>query len=154
MLRLSLALAGIGWFVWLGYEDRSLDTIVLASVFGCLPLYLGLWQQWVAGVKREEARVLASALLGSLIGTLVPLLGVLLMLLKTSLHSHAQPDFAIEDLRAMFGLILPWVVVGTLAGVGVGLFPWESKAAHVAPATPVEYNELIRDGEGDEASDG
>lgn len=152
--RLLIVVAGLAWFVWIGYEDRTLDAIVVLSVLLSIPLYLGLWRRLVSGVERTHLRLLASALLGSFQGALVPLIGVLLMFLKTSLHNHVQADFTIEDVERMLQLVLPWSLAGTLAGSSAGLLRMESKGAHVAPAPSVEYNDFTDNEKGDEANDG
>jgi hypothetical protein len=60
-------------------------------------------------------------LIGLAAGSAVGPLAALLMLIKTSIHSHPYLDFTPADLSAAIGRTPIWAGVGLLAGAGVAL---------------------------------
>lgn len=118
IVRSLWAVAGVAWFVWLGYEDVGLHIVLLLSAWISLAYVVTLWQRWSDSPQlKQDQYLLRAAIAGLVGGATTPPLADILMLVKISLHSHAVPDFTARDLGAVLGRTPAWA----LAGLGVGL---------------------------------
>jgi hypothetical protein len=116
------AVAGLAWFVWLGYEDVGLDVVLLLSGWISLAYVITLWQRWSDSAQLDQGQYLVRAGIAGLVGgATVPPLADILMLVKVSLHSHAVPDFTARDLGAVLGRTPVWALAGLAAGLALGL---------------------------------
>ena len=116
------AIAGVFWFLWIAYEDRGTTAVQLLSLIISLALALTGLARW-SQRRRLEARgwLLSSSIAGTLGGGLIGPMAVTLMMLKTSLHLHAEPDFAAADLIHVLRASPLWAVVGLTIGLGMGV---------------------------------
>ena len=116
------AIAGLFWFLWIGYEDRSTTAVALLSLIISLALALTGLTRWSQGRSLDgRGWLLSSGIAGLLGGGLTGPMAALLMMLKTSLHVHAQPDFAAADLIHVLKESSLWAVVGLTIGLGLGV---------------------------------
>lgn len=116
------AVAGLAWFVWLGYEDVGLDVVLLLSGWISLAYVITLWQRWSDSAQLDQGQYLVRAGIAGLVGgATVPPLADILMLVKVSLHGHAVPDFTARDLGAVLGRTPVWALAGLAAGLALGL---------------------------------
>jgi hypothetical protein len=75
-------------------------------------------------IQRVARGPLWPVVAGVLSGTAVPLIAVVLMLVKVSLHAHSNPDFGLADVERAFSLTPVWALAGLLAGASLKV--WES----------------------------
>ncbi len=128
--RLSLItlLYGIFVFVWLSWED----SVWLVTVLGFgLSLLVGVHAMFRFGGRRVTRRlfIAGAALLGALIGAGTVAATVLLMLIKTSMHSHVYPEYPFPLISGIVERLLPWTAAGALAGLALALIGYESSGA-------------------------
>ena len=141
--RLVWTVFGLAYFLWLGLEDQSVLPVLALGAGLVFALYLEAWKRWV-GAPQSTSRTLRAAALGLVAGSAVPALATVFMLMKVSLHTHAQPDFTAAQVLDVLGLIPVWAAAGLMAGAAVGLLIFDQDQgndAHVASAEAVEYNE-------------
>lgn len=112
LVRLAFPLSLAASLAWLTVEEKSrLGALVFALPWaGLIAARIRL------GIRGEFGEMLAR---GALAGALAGPLAGLLMLLKISLHSHVQPDYALSDVIA----VLAWAPIGAVLGgiFGFGL---------------------------------
>ncbi len=112
---------GIAAFLWLTPED----SIWLAAVFGaagaCILAAHAVFR--VAGGRDLPGRVWfpGTIISGGAIGAGATLVTAVLMLIKTSLHSHLFPDYPLAVLLGILARAPVWAAAGALIGVGVAL---------------------------------
>lgn len=120
--RASWGIAGLLWFVWLGYEDRSVNSVfVLAAALalaGGIQLYRNLSTRLSSAAK---SRLWLFIFSGGLAGLLVSVIAIMLMLVKISLHGHSPPDFSNADLLTALKATPAWFAAGIAIGLGAGL---------------------------------
>lgn len=117
-LRWLALILAIALLSWLPVEDISVRnaTLFAASISSwfalrlLLPIHPG-----------ERYFYLRHLLIGSLAGMALTPLALLLMTLKTGLHSHSAPDFYVEQLLSLLYQTPIWVMVGLLIGLGFAL---------------------------------
>ena len=118
-LRVAVILTGLGLLFWLPFEDQNerpalFFALLLCALAGAFLLHrlgsLGVVPLW------------AYPLLGMLCGLALSPLAVLLLALKSGLHSHAAPDYTIVDLVSVLEKTPVWAGVGLLFGLSVGLW--------------------------------
>ena len=114
VIRMLWGLTGLAWFFWLGIEDRTiyfvLGLALMASFSAMVTLPLRRWIRSAEG----KSRVVLVALIGALSGAAVPLLAVLLMFVKVSLHSHVTPDFSLQQVQSVLAVTHIWAAAGGL----------------------------------------
>jgi hypothetical protein len=121
LLTLLTLLFGAFVFLWLGTEE---DSVWLVSLLGLeialLPTLHGLFR--FAG-RTFSARVwIGTAVsLGALVGAGAGVGTILLMLMKTSMHSHVFPDYPFPLIRGVFERLPAWTVAGALVGLAGAL---------------------------------
>jgi hypothetical protein len=99
-------------FFWIGAEDVGLGRVTpLAALMGAA---LGL--TLIQNGARGRAWPVAAGILS---GTSIPLIAVVLMLVKVSLHTHPNPDFGLADFRGALRLTPAWALAGLLAGASL-----------------------------------
>ena len=112
------------FFFWLPFEDRNERWALLfaASISILVTIYL------TTRLDIDRSHGYIFLILGGLAGLLVPLVAVLLMVLKNSLHGHAVPDFTIPMVASVLQRIPIWVIAGFLVGLGVAVWRgWGTK---------------------------
>jgi hypothetical protein len=121
--RFSWAVTGIAWFLWIGFEDQGLSTVIFIAALWALVLGVEVFLRWGKHAATSRwRRFLRTTLVGGLAGAGVAPLAMLLALLKISLHGHSTPDFRLGDFQVLLAKISTWMVVGLLAGMGGGFW--------------------------------
>jgi hypothetical protein len=124
---IAWGLAGISWFIWLGYEDQGLTPIMAVS--GVIAFAIGL-EVYARRGSREypESEFLTRLSLfirgigiGTLSGALVGPLVLFLATLKNALHQHEGADFSTDDLIMVVDHIVFWAVAGGLFGTAASI---------------------------------
>lgn len=121
LLSLITLAYGIAAFLWLTPED----SIWLAAVFGTLgACVLAAHTVFkIAGGRDLPRRVWFPGVivLGGAIGAGATLVTAVLMLIKTSLHSHLFPDYPLTVLLGILARAPVWAAAGALAGFAIAL---------------------------------
>lgn len=116
------AIAGLAWFLWLGYEDVGLQVVLGLAGWISLAYVVTLWNRWGGGDRTVAGRTLIRAGITGLVGgATAPPLADILMLVKISLHSHVVPDFTARDLGAVLARTPVWALAGLAVGLALGL---------------------------------
>lgn len=105
-LGLSAAL-----FVWLGLEDNS---VVPVTLFGAGMSGMVAWRV----LMDRRPNVWLYSITGALAGFAVTPIVLLLMVIKSGLHSHAAPDYSIAHLAAVLERTHFFALSGLLIGLG------------------------------------
>ena len=118
-LRIAVLVTGIGILIWLPFEDRNENLALVFSLLICsLAGAFFLHRIW----SNDAPPMWAYPLLATLCGLVLPFVAVLLMAVKTGLHSHAAPDYTIADLLSVLMRTPVWAGVGFLFGLSVGFW--------------------------------
>jgi hypothetical protein len=118
-LRLAGLVIGASIFIWVPFEDLSIQWVLLLSVAIC---------GWFAirillnHSTRNWLTVVRHSLVGGLAGLAVAPLAFLLIILKNGLHAHQTPDFTVDQIQALFSLVPYLSISGLLIGFGYGLW--------------------------------
>jgi hypothetical protein len=118
-LRLAGLALGIGFFLWLPFEDLD---ILWPLVFAALIILWLAARLWLSLPKHLAARWAALPLLGTLAGLLVAPLALFLMAVKTGVHGHSGPDFSGSQIIATLARTPYWTLAGLLLGGGLALW--------------------------------
>jgi hypothetical protein len=116
---------GMFTFMWLSAEDSVWLVSVLGAMMSVLSVLHGVFRLkrrtyparlWVPGL------ILLGALsgAGSVVGT------VILMVMKTSLHSHVFPDYPFPLIAGIVERVPVWTLAGALIGLALALLVYES----------------------------
>lgn len=130
--RLRLLGLGIGLaaFLWLSPEDNQVwPVVLLGTALGVIGTALAVANRFGGRVIPAWGIIPALALLGAVTGAASTLAAVMLMFLKTALHSHSYPDYPPGLMLAMLERLPAWALAGLLAGIAAGLFrrAWMSR---------------------------
>lgn len=118
-MRLLALVLGIALLLWFPKEDVSQLSVVLFAALISAWLALRSLLPVQPGGRYYLVRYL---LVGALAGLAVIPLALLLMALKTGLHSHSAPDFTYVQMQVLLFRTPMWVIVGLLLGLGGSLF--------------------------------
>jgi hypothetical protein len=118
-LRLVALAIGVGVILWLPFEDTGVNGVLAFSVLIC-----GWWaaRSLLNAPISEGSLIRRHVFFAALAGLGVSPLALLLMALKTGLHSHPSPDYSPEQLGAVLVSTPVWVLASVLLGVGSGLW--------------------------------
>lgn len=116
VLRAAFALTGLATMVWLPIEDRSLVPVqLLAVAFAASGLL-------AARARRMEGSPeLWWVGAGLVAAALVAPFAAFLLLVKTGVHAHPEPDLTVFDLGRVLERVPPWALAGGLGGAGAAL---------------------------------
>lgn len=119
-LRQLAVLVAVFAAVWVPLEGVLWQLLLLAV--GATAVLLGLLVQRIWGGRRLVGGgwLAATAVAGALFGGGTAVVGLLLMVLKTGLHSHG-PEFSVAEINWLAGQIPLWTAAGGLAGLGLGM---------------------------------
>jgi hypothetical protein len=137
--RLAWLVAGLGWLVWLGLEDRSTNGPLLVALALVVAGTLTLLRRWKDPLR--AMRWPHSLGLGLLAGASVPALAVVLMFVKVSLHSHPVADFNLDQIRWVLARAPVWAAIGLLMSAARLLIAGPRERPFIDGVSRVEYNE-------------
>ena len=102
--------------MWLTYEDVDTRYVIPLAVGLCVWLGIRFF------LNRTRAISIAQlGLGGALTGLAVTPTAVIFISFKSGLHAHGFPDFPLVQVRDLLYSTPLWVLVGLLAGLGLGL---------------------------------
>lgn len=117
--------------LWLGVEDTTLLPPVLLAVGLTLSVGVRVLAYQRGGQHYSRGKALMDGLLlGALGGLITTMLTIVLMFLKTAMHSHAYPDYPPQVMFAVLMRAPAWSAAGALIALG-GVLLWI--AATVSP---------------------
>ena len=120
--RGAWGLAGLLWFLWVGYEDQGLVAVTIVGASLSLAIGITAARRQLGDREMTERRwILSTAGLGLGCGALVSLITAVLILVKTSLHTHPYLDFSAGDIRVLLTSTPVWATGGLLVGLAAGL---------------------------------
>lgn len=122
ILRWFWIATGLTLAIWIAIEDRSLMLVTIGAAL----LSTGLG---ATGAGRILARLNPAgwrrtvwlAGIGAVTGAVWGPMALLLIAIKTSLHTHPVPDFTESDVVAILNRIPIWTVIGAILGPGIGV---------------------------------
>lgn len=116
----TLAIAyGFLFFAWLIIEDTTTYWVILLGILGAL---FATFSILVYNKHNHLSVWLVYPLSGFLCGLSVTPLVVILMAVKTGLHSHITPDFSLQQISFVLMTTPIWVVSGLLVGTGTAIW--------------------------------
>jgi hypothetical protein len=118
-LRLAGLAVGIGFFLWLPFEDTDILWPLAFAALIVLWLAARMWLSLPAPLARRWP---VMPLLGALAGLLVTPMALFLMAIKTGVHGHSGPDFSGSQLLVTLERTPYWTLAGLLLGSGLALW--------------------------------
>ena len=118
-LRLVGLALGIGFFLWLPFEDID---ILWPLFFSALIILWLAARLWLALPEASARRGFMLPLIGTLAGLLVTPLALFLMAVKTGVHGHTGPDFSGSQILVTLERTPYWALAGLLLGGGLALW--------------------------------
>jgi hypothetical protein len=126
--RITWAITGVLWFLWIGYEDRGVTAILIMSAVITFPVGLEFYRRRGKGdALGQAAWIIRGLSIGAMSGALVGPVALLLASLKTSLHQHEVADFGTDELILLVNRIPVWALAGVLFGTAGAMLGWESR---------------------------
>ncbi|OGO17391.1 MAG: hypothetical protein A2Z14_04255 [Chloroflexi bacterium RBG_16_48_8] len=126
--RIVWGITGIVWFLWLGYEDRSLTSVIAVAALIAFALGLEVLAKWTQKRPvKPTLWLLRCILIGAFAGAIVGPIIVVLAVGKISLHHHPTPDFELAGMRMLMGKSLTWIAAGALFGAAGGFLKLSQK---------------------------
>ena len=120
-VRSAWAFSGLLWLFWLGYEDRSLTSVMLVAVAIIIAASITIFYRTIWSREAQGSRgFFWSALLGLAAGLSVGPTTLLLVAVKISLHDHSFPDFTLLDMVSVLNRMPIWGIIGLLSGMAFG----------------------------------
>jgi len=120
-VRATWAFSGLLWFFWLGYEDRSLTSVMLVAVAIIIAASITIFFRTIWSREAPGSRgFFWTILLGLVAGLSVAPTTVLLVAVKISLHDHPIPDFTVLDMVSVLNRMPIWGLIGLLIGMAFG----------------------------------
>jgi hypothetical protein len=127
---------GIAFFIWIGYEDTTLIPVtILGAALPLIFLAHFLTRRFGGAPLPTYKGMLLLSAGGLLTGCLAPLSIAILMALKVSLHSHANPDYAPEVVVGVMARTPVWALGGLLLGAALALIVYTRRR----PAYSVQH---------------
>jgi hypothetical protein len=109
-------------FYWLGLEDDTLWPVVILGMGSSLLLLMQAVQGRYGG-QQITRKLLPywAALVGAIIGLGGGLCTAALMLFKNVRHAHILPDYPVEIIGAVLGLMPIWAIAGAMIAASIAL---------------------------------
>jgi hypothetical protein len=104
---------------WLSVEDRGVFMPLLMSG---LVAGAAATRYLIIGARYKFLSLTGYILMGSITGLSIPLIAVLFMILKTGLHSHAEPDYTVQQILNVLYAAPGWLIGGGLIAGGTAIF--------------------------------
>jgi hypothetical protein len=121
--RITLAVTGVLWFIWIGIEDQSPISVLIMAVIMIMALLTASLERYFSRLPESAARrfmvIVTSGLMG---GLLVTPVAVLLMAVKVSLHNHSVPDFSRLDVIQVLYSTPAWALGMLMLSAAVALY--------------------------------
>jgi hypothetical protein len=130
-LRWSGILLGVGFFIWLPFEDQTTQVVTF------LAIAISIWSAiafFYFPYLRSWPRIRRYVATGLLAGIAVTPITLLLIIVKTGLHAHPTPDFTNQQILLSLQRMPIWIISGILTGFGIGLI--SSAIPEYTPRTP------------------
>jgi len=118
--KIAMIILGFYSLAWISLEGRLWQSIVLATGLVLLSTFLAVQRYLANRDYSKRAQIATAGILGMFDGFLTCLLTLILMVIKTGLHSHG-PEFQQSEFMWVLNQIPFWSAAGFLGGVGVGL---------------------------------
>ncbi|MBT3389748.1 MAG: hypothetical protein HN413_04995 [Chloroflexi bacterium] len=118
-LRFAAIGAGIVTLFWLPIEDTQINIVTL------LALFIAAFGAAHTAYKRRAPKfhgVPRAALIGLLAGASATLIALLLIALKTGLHSHGAPDFTLTQITTLIQRTPYFAIGGLLVALGCAVW--------------------------------
>jgi glucose-6-phosphate-specific signal transduction histidine kinase len=115
--RLVAFAVGFCMMIWLSFEDTNERWVIVFALLSAALITAYL-------LEKYQERLISwwlYTLFGCLGGILVTLAAILLMSIKTGLHSHSSPEFTLEQFTSVILRTPVWMLVGLLFGTAVGI---------------------------------
>jgi hypothetical protein len=118
-VRVTGLFLGLGILIWLTIEEQSELFVVAASGAVCA---------WIASrllltlPHSDRQLILRHGLVGLGTGLLVAPIAILLMAIKSGIHSHNIPEFSVAQMQSVLLRIPYFIVSGFLIALGFGLW--------------------------------
>jgi hypothetical protein len=120
--RGSWFIAGLLWLIWLGYEDRSIRSVLTVAAAISAAIGVTTYRTCIPRIpSTPRARLGLKVISAGFAGGLVGVLAVVLMLVKLSLHNHGAPEFNVGDVLLSLRTVPAWLAAGLISGLAVGL---------------------------------
>ena len=103
--------------IWMSFEDTNERWVIFFALLAAALVTAFL-------LEKYQERLISwwlYTLLGCLGGILVTLAAILLMSIKTGLHSHSSPEYTPEQFTSVILRTPVWMLVGFLTGTAVGI---------------------------------
>ena len=117
-LRVFAFLLAAVILVWLTIEENGEFGVLLISGLICTWGAVYFLNKINPGRKQFVLWYIAA---GGAAGLLLAPLAILLMALKSGIHGHGTPDFAIGQVQAILSRVPIYIAAGVLTGAGSGL---------------------------------
>jgi hypothetical protein len=111
-------LLGVVLLIWIPVEDLGEAWVLLLAAGICM---WGAIRVWVSIAENRDIRAWHFALIGTVTGLAVPVLGTALMVFKSGLHSHQSPEFSAAQIGGLLLRTPYWGVGGFIIGAGLGI---------------------------------
>jgi hypothetical protein len=118
-LRFTTLAFGILFFAWITIEDTSTQWVMILGIGGSILATISIL---VYNNHDHLSPWLVYPSSGLLCGLLVTPLAVVLMAVKTGLHSHITPDFSLQQIILVLKTTPIWAVSGLLVGTGTAIW--------------------------------
>jgi hypothetical protein len=126
--RIVWVITVVVWFMWFGYEDHGLSSVIAVAALLAFALGLEGFSRWTQ--KRPATPttwLLRSIIIGAVAGALVGPITVLIALVKVFIYSQSSPDFDLTSIRIVVGQSLTWIAAGALFGAAGGFLKLSQK---------------------------
>lgn len=126
-LRLSALLIAVALILWLPIEDLDLRYVLLFAA-----LITAWWAARFLVRLPPDGRsfIMSHIVIGTLSGAAVTPLALLLMVFKSGLHAHGQPDFTLSQMQAILARTPVWALAGFLIALGLAILRLARKDPH------------------------
>lgn len=126
-LRLSALLIAVALILWLPIEDLDLRYVLLFAA-----LITAWWAARFLVRLSPDGRsfIMSHIVIGTLSGAAVTPLALLLMVFKSGLHAHGQPDFTLSQMQAILARTPVWALAGFLIALGLAILRLARKDPH------------------------
>jgi len=125
LLTLFTFAFGLTFFFWIGIEDTTLlPAMILGTSLSAIGLAHFLMRRFGGAPLPARTGMLLLSASGLLGGVAAPLVSIILMALKVSLHSHTYPDYPPEAVVSVIARAPVWALAGLSFGAALALLAY------------------------------